>query len=57
MYASKLADLTRGHSAEEIAADRNSGTYRKAMQEANETLAKASSGTGIRGCSEFLAEK
>jgi hypothetical protein len=57
LYQSRLADLTRGHSADEIAAERNSGKYRQAALEARETLAKASQQTGIRGCSEFLAEK
>ena len=56
-YISKLADLTRGYPAQEMAADRNSSKYRLAALEANETLAKASQRTGIRGCSEFLAEK
>ncbi len=57
LYLSKLADLTRGYPAQEMAADRNSSQYRLAAMEANETLAKASHRAGIRGCSEFLAEK
>lgn len=57
LYSAKLADLTRGHSAEEIAADRNSAKYRAASLEADRTLAKASQDTGIKGCSEFLAQK
>ena len=57
LYVSKLADLTRGYSADEIAADRNSVEYRQAMQEANHVLAKASGTTGMKGCQEFLAQK
>ncbi len=57
LYLAKLADLTRSHSPDEIAAGHNSGKYRQAMLEADETLAKASAATGIRGCQEFLAEK
>lgn len=56
-FASRLADLTRGHSEDEIAADRNSSKYREAALDANRTLARASQGAGIRGCSEFLAQK
>lgn len=56
-YASRLADLTRGHSVDEIAEERNSAKYHQAMLEANRTLAKASQATGIKGCSEFLAQK
>jgi len=57
LYQSRLADLTRGHSPEEIAANRDSSTYRQAMLNANQTLAKASQRTAFRGCSEFLAGK
>jgi hypothetical protein len=56
-YGLKLADLTRGHSTQEIAADRSSSSYRNAMAQANATLSKASLTTGESGCSEFLAEK
>ena len=56
-YQLKLEDLTRGHSSDEIAADRTTAAYRNAMAQANATLARASSTTGVRGCSEFLAEK
>lgn len=56
-YGAKLAGLTAGLSIDELLNDRNSGKYREAMVEANATLAKASPATGIRGCSEFLAEK
>ena len=57
LYESKLVDLTRSHSAEEIAVDRDSNKYRQAMMEANETLARASATTAINGCQEFLAQK
>ena len=57
LYLSKLSDLTRGHSLDEIAAERDSNEYRKAILEAKQTLAKASPRTGLHGCSEFLAEK
>jgi hypothetical protein len=56
-YVLKLADLTRGHSSGEIAGDRNSATYRRAMEQANATLSIASPATGVKGCSEFLAKK
>ena len=56
-YGLKLADLTRGHSTQEIAADRSSSSYRNAMAQAKGTLSMASSPTGVRGCSEFLAKK
>jgi len=56
-YDLKLADLTRGHSSDEMAVDRNSASYRNAMAEANVTLSKASTVTGVKGCGEFLAQK
>jgi len=56
-YLSKLADLTRGYPADEMASDRSSSQYRRAALEAGRTLSKASHETGIRGCSEFLAQK
>src|SRR5579859_7806774 len=56
-YELKLEDLTHGHSSNEIAADRNTATYRHAMAQANATLSSASITTGVRGCGEFLAEK
>ena len=56
-YGLKLEGLTRGHSNDEIAADRSTASYRNAMAQANTTLSKASSTTGAKGCSEFLAEK
>ena len=57
LYLSKLSDLTRGESADQISAQRNSDSYREAMAEANQTLARASESTGLQGCSEFLARK
>lgn len=57
LYQTKLTDLTRGHSSEEIAANRDSSRYRHAMLKANQTLAKASQAAALRGCSEFLALK
>jgi hypothetical protein len=57
LYLSRLTDLTRGHSQQEIAEERQSNRYRRAMSEANETLTKASPRTGLRGCSEFLDPK
>ena len=57
LYESRLADLTQGHSQDEIAADHDSRNYRQAMVEANQTLSTASQRTGLRGCSEFLAQK
>ncbi len=57
LYLAKLSELTRGQSAEEIAAQRNGRAYREAMVEANATLSRASNDTALRGCSEFLAEK
>ena len=56
-YQSRLADLTRSLSPDQMAADRGSNAYRQAKLEADQTLAKASSSTGLRGCSEFLAQK
>lgn len=56
-YGLKLAALTRGHSSNEIAADRSTAMYRNAMAQANATLSRASSTTGASGCSEFLADK
>jgi len=56
-YAAKLIVLTEGRSADEVDAARASGKYRKAMAQANDTLAKASSRTMANGCQEFLAEK
>jgi hypothetical protein len=56
-YVSKLESLTSGHSENEIAADRNSAKYRDAMAQAHDTLSKASPVTGVKGCTEFLAEK
>ncbi len=56
-YGLKLEDLTRGHSSNEIAADRGTASYRKAMAQANATLSRASSPTSVKGCTEFLADK
>ena len=56
-YGLKLEGLTRGHSSDEIVADRSTARYRNAMAQANATLSRASSATGASGCSEFLAEK
>ena len=56
-YAAKLASLTGRLSIDELTSDRNSARYRDAFAEANETLSKASSATGVKGCTEFLAEK
>ena len=56
-YAAKLEGLTRGHSAEEIGANRASSRYRNAMAQAHATLAGASFTTAVNGCSEFLAEE
>ena len=53
-YAAVLANLTQGHSPQEISARRDSRTYRTAVTEANITLSRASFDTGIKGCSEFL---
>lgn len=57
LYLSKMADLTHGYSPDQLAADRNTNSYRWSMVKANKTLAKASPSTGIRGCAEFLAGK
>lgn len=56
-YISKLALVSSTISSDELSADRNSAQYREAMAQANDTLSKASPSTGIRGCTEFLAEK
>jgi hypothetical protein len=56
-YLDKLADVTRGHSQDEIQRDRNTGKYQEAMAQANQTLSKVSPGTAVRACTEFLAEK
>jgi hypothetical protein len=55
-YLAKLAGLTHDHSEGEILRDRNTSTYRQAMAQANEALLKVSQITGVRACSEFLAE-
>lgn len=56
-YAGVLANLTQGHTREEISNDRSSRRYRNAMLEANATLSRASSNTAINGCAEFLSEE
>ena len=56
-YVSKLTSLTGGHSEDELAGDRSSDKYRKALAQANATLSSASVSTGLKGCTEFLAEK
>ena len=56
-YGAKLAGLTAGLSIDELLEDgRNSGKYREAMERQCDA-GKASPATGIRGCSELLAEK
>jgi hypothetical protein len=57
MYLSKLSGLMRGSSQDEIQRDRNSGKYQQAMAQAQETLAKVTPSTGVKACSEFLAER
>lgn len=54
-YASVLSNLTQGHSQREIAGDRSTARYHRALLEANGMLSNASTATGLRGCSEFLA--
>ena len=56
-YVAKLAALTSGRSSDALAADRTSPKYLQALAQADMTLSKASSATGINGCTEFLAEK
>jgi len=56
-YAAVLSNLTQGHTSQEIAAGRNSRQYRSALAEANGTLSRASTDTGIKGCTEFLTEE
>lgn len=56
-YAAKLQDFTRGHSADEILARRNSDLYRDAAAQADAVLGNASAATAQNGCTEFLAEK
>jgi hypothetical protein len=56
-YVSKLASFTAGRSDKELALDRASAHYRNAMAQANATLSMASPSTGVKGCTEFLAEK
>jgi hypothetical protein len=55
-YLSKLVAVTRGHSDDEIEHDRHTPSYQAAMAQANETLSRTSPQTGVRACSEFLAE-
>ena len=55
-YVSKLSSFTYGHSDDELAGDRSSDKYRKALTQANAMLSNASVSTGIKGCTEFLAE-
>jgi len=55
-YRSKLNDLVSGHSSDELLADRAGAKYRKAMTQANETLARVSPWTEAKSCGEFLAE-
>jgi hypothetical protein len=57
LYRAKLEDAVRGHSALEIESEHNSDTYARALAQANETLSQVSDRTGIKGCSEFLADK
>ena len=56
-YASRLASFTSGHSDDEVAGDRTSDRYRIALAEANVTLSAASMDTGLKGCTEFLADR
>jgi len=56
-YVSRLASLTYGHSDDELAGHRSSARYRNALAQAHVTLSNASVSTGLRGCTEFLAEK
>jgi len=56
-YLSKLADMMRGHSEDEIQRDRSTTNYQKAMEQANETLSKVKSTSAVKACTEFLAEK
>ena len=56
-FGAKLAELKRGHSDLEIQRDRVSGKYIKAKAQADQTLARASTGTAVNGCEELLAEK
>jgi hypothetical protein len=55
-YAAVLANLTQGHSPQEIARNRDSGKYYHALSEAYFTLSNASTDIAIKGCTEFLAE-
>jgi hypothetical protein len=55
-YLAKLTGLTHDHSEDEIRSGRNTSNYRQAMAQANETLLKVSQITGVRACTEFLAE-
>jgi hypothetical protein len=47
----------RGHSDSEVQSARNSGEYRQALAEANETLARVPASSAIRACTENLAEE
>jgi hypothetical protein len=57
LYRDKLAAAMRGQSESEIAGDRNSSAYIKALAQANKTLAEVSDRTGVNGCAEFLADQ
>jgi hypothetical protein len=47
----------RGHSDAEVRQARESGPYRQALSQANQTLAKVPTSSAIRACNEYLAEK
>ena|SRR5579863_10215325 len=54
-YAAKLARFTRGQSEGQLQQDRNSVKYRDAMAQANSVLLNATTSTGLKGCTTFLA--
>jgi hypothetical protein len=56
-YVTRVAVAMRGHSDAEVRLARNSGEYRQALAQANETLAGVAASSAIRACTEYLAEK
>ena len=56
-YVSRVAVAMRGHSDAEVRQARESGEYRQALSQANETLAKVPATSAIHACTEYLAEK
>lgn len=56
-YVSRVAGTMRGHSDSEVRSARNSGEYRLAFTQANDTLARVPASSAVRACTEFLAEK